>query len=837
MSNLVITPIGTCRIHTPIKRARSRYPIDVDLRRNYGFVHTSDEALQLLKFLQGEKSFDGDVTPLVFRNLDPKQFEAEVWEPSDLHIIEISSSKRISFGATAVQGNYVQHHFPDFFASRDRARTYWNLVKRGHRADLLEFLEREATFRMLDQQDRRLLSGLAMDQQSYKSIAADMGEIAERLGRERVLFVTHVNALTEDGSLIPTRERLIRWVTMAAAQLEVPVFDPTTVVEEFGQEEALEKGGTDSTHYTLPFSDRIYDELHRMHVQTRLSAEVAAGGQDQQLGMLAAQLESSLQRGDFFETSRRIHQAASDAPDSLPLIELRGMVRARVGDFPGALADLSRRDDESMLSQGARIALLDALAHLGQNERALGIAEALLNDEIESAAVYHAAAIAAEGLGKSAQAARYFKEAFRRNRRDLATALHALELLAEHGDPAEGSEWRKELLANIGPAASGSFELAAWALRAFDEELFSAAISQVASSDKGGTVDLAEDVLEARLPHALAAAIEALPTVGNLSPGLAERRAKVIDQALVWVEELLDQGRVTEAYTLSQALASLDSSVTSQIRAQVTAQARRLSRNATLQVSAAVRAAYADGDNEKIATLGLWARDILVGEPATAVIVGRALRELGREEEALVLLKQVQSANPDHFATRRWTARLAARQDDYATAIAMYSSLGSSPDYATVKPEADRFFATADRRALVRLRELAALERYEEALALADAITARYGLLDRTQRELKKMQRALRLQLKEIDEGLVESGDRERLLRLLARIQPEDARNLRRLAVEFMRQNRFAEAGEIWSRIVSLNPADEIARKNRGRCATLAERRSSVIGTELTDVG
>jgi cytochrome c-type biogenesis protein CcmH/NrfG len=99
------------------------------------------------------------------------------------------------------------------------------------------------------------------------------------------------------------------------------------------------------------------------------------------------------------------------------------------------------------------------------------------------------------------------------------------------------------------------------------------------------------------------------------------------------------------------------------------------------------------------------------------------------------------------------------------------------------------------------------------------------------------MQRALRLQLKEIDEGLVESGDRERLLRLLARIQPDDARNLRRLAVEFMRQNRFAEAGEIWSRIVSLNPADEIARKNRGRCATLAERRSSVIGTELTDVG
>ena len=41
-----LTAIGTCRIHTPLSRAVGRYPIDLDLRRNYGFVHTSDEALQ-----------------------------------------------------------------------------------------------------------------------------------------------------------------------------------------------------------------------------------------------------------------------------------------------------------------------------------------------------------------------------------------------------------------------------------------------------------------------------------------------------------------------------------------------------------------------------------------------------------------------------------------------------------------------------------------------------------------------------------------------------------------------------------------------------------------------
>lgn len=822
----------------PLKRARARYPIEVDLRRNYGFVHTSEEALQLLKFLQGEKSFSDEVTPLVFRNAKPEQFEAEQWQPSDLHVIEVSSSKRISFGPDVVQGNYVQHHFPDFFADRERARTYWNLVKRGHRVDLIDFLESQPTFRMLSEDDRRLLSGLAMDQQSFKMIAADMSEMVERLGRERVVFVTHVNAVTEDGALIPTRERLIRWVNMAAAQLDVPVFDPTSVLEEFGQEAALERAGADLTHYTLPFSDRIYDELHRMHVQARLSAEVAAGGEDQQLGMLASQLESSLERGDFLETSRRIHQAAADAPDSLPLIELRGMVRARIGDYAGALADLNKRGDEAMLSQGARMALLDALAHEGEHARALGIAEGLLDDEVESATLYNAAAIAAEGLGRPMVAARYFKEAFRRNRRDLSIALHALELLAVHGDPVEGSEWRKELLGNIGPAASGAFELASWALKNSDEELFSAAIAQVSVSDKGGTVDLAEDVFAARLPHALAAAVEALPTLGNLSPALAERRLKVMEQALAWVADLLGEGRVVDAYALAQELVSLDSSLTTQIHGErIAAQARRLIRDATLQVRAAVRAAYAEGDKQQIAVLGLWSRDMLVGDPDTAVIVARALRDLERTTEALGFLKQVQAANPSHFGARRWTGRLAAQNQDYATALSMYASLAEYPDYPAVKPEAERFFAGADRRSFKRMRELSTLERYDEALELAEAVTRQYGPLERTERELKIMHRGLRLQLKDIDDGIAESGHRERLMRLMARIRPDDARILRRLAVEIMRQNRFGEAAEIWSRIHSLNPNDEIAQKNRVRCATLAERRSFIMATEVTDVG
>ena len=43
MNKLSVTPIGTCRINTPLKRAQSRFPIEINLKRNYGDTQTSDD--------------------------------------------------------------------------------------------------------------------------------------------------------------------------------------------------------------------------------------------------------------------------------------------------------------------------------------------------------------------------------------------------------------------------------------------------------------------------------------------------------------------------------------------------------------------------------------------------------------------------------------------------------------------------------------------------------------------------------------------------------------------------------------------------------------------------
>src|SRR3546814_19774317 len=67
MTAFTIAPIGTCRIHTPLRDGAGRYPITLQLGRNYGFVHTTAEALQQARFMFGQADIPADVKRLIFR--------------------------------------------------------------------------------------------------------------------------------------------------------------------------------------------------------------------------------------------------------------------------------------------------------------------------------------------------------------------------------------------------------------------------------------------------------------------------------------------------------------------------------------------------------------------------------------------------------------------------------------------------------------------------------------------------------------------------------------------------------------------------------------------------
>ena len=838
MSKFRITPIGTCRIHTPLKRATARYPIEIDVRRNYGFVHSSQEALQLIQFLQGEKSFPPQVAPIVARDESFAAYDGTSWNRADLHIVEISSSKLISSHGFPVQANYIGRHFADFFASPERTRAYWTFVRTGNRRDLLEFVRDDPSYRRMSPEDRELILSITQEQQSYRSLQADMNEILERLGPDRVIFVTHVNALTVEDKVIPARDRLIRIVQSASEELQTPVFDPTELMRSFGQERALENGGLDLTHYTPSFSDAVFDEIYQLHVAGRMAdvggdisfAETEPGA------AVAAKLARALDIDDFKSVARKVFAAIRETPDSKSLISLRGLIRSRIGDFESALVDLRVGGDEAGLPEEMRIALLDAMCQTGDPEGALRVASSLLSDEYESPAIFSMAAKAAEQLGRSEEALSYAKQAFRRDHSNLAAALRALKVASEHGDPAEVTEWRSEILDNLADAKNGGVEVCLWAISNCDVEMFGAAIGSVAKSDKAGTIDLLEKAAEAGMPVAVADAVLLMARLGRIEPALSHRRADLIQWVLNEAARMVEADRLLQAHRLAQSLLQLEGASNSQLRTdKLIALARRYARIAERHVRTSIREAFGKGDQKEVIRLGDEARLVLPNDADTAIIVARALHGADRQAEAIELLSGAQAANPDHLGAHRWLGRFANLAGDYKIAIRNYGPIARSSDPAaeTFRAEAERFFERVGRRALRQARDLWREDRFQEAIEVVEAMRDEKVLPEETELELGRMHRLLRVRLREVEQEENDLAERETILRLMDRIKPDDEAVLRRLALEFMRQFRFGEAADYWERLDAIKPNNETVLRNRQKCRILAARKAKSALTEV----
>jgi tetratricopeptide (TPR) repeat protein len=817
VKKLSVTPIGTCRINTPLKRAQSRFPVEINLARNYGFTHTSDEALQQLRYLQGDKQFRGEVRPIAFRPDSGRAIDFEVWQPSNLHIVEISSAKKVTSGPDSVQINYLYRHFADFFANSARTTKFWSLVKRGARADLAEFLRGEPTYRMMTAEDRALLTSLRMEQQDFAAIKADMTEIANRLGRDTLLFVTHVNAQTPDGSTIPARERVISWVKLAAEQLDVPCFDPTHAMSEFGQERAMDQGGLDLTHYTPAFSDRVYAELHNKHVGRLMeldSGECGEQGGAARQQMLADNIDALMQFDDFQAGARRLFAALRKEPNAAPLIQLRGRVLAGLGDFEGAVRDLANLDRAASLSPEARVALLEAFTGVEDWEPALELAEGLLGDEYESRTIYRCAATASEQLGRTDAALNHWKQAFRHDRSDLHAALKGLSLLSQLNLADQLGAWREEVLEHGSLSANGAFEIGRWALDNRDEELMSKVFGAIVELDFNRAEVLFNGIVSTEMYTAAASCLVLLARSDN--PRHARQREQLIIRTSKLAAELLTNGAAKAAYELADAV----------LKVKADRLADRTRRAAENHFRRAIRQAYRDKNYQAAVDAWMDASAIVCRAADTALIVALSLHKLERNVEAIELLMRAREMAPADVAVIRWLGRIAYLLGRYEIALPSYAALRRSTDPAVAAyvAEIERFFATADRRALKQLREAILAGEFELAIELGELLRDDIGDPVRLAMELNRLNRMLRIQLREIEKGDAEEDERERVLSLLLTMHPDDAPILRRAALEMMRQMRFREAAELWARLDGIAPPTESNLRNLERCRVLAAR-------------
>lgn len=309
-----ITPIGSCRIATPLRLGQEAHGIRMNLARCYGYCHSPAEAVQMARFLRGEITIPEDVWPLVSRSHQLSVLERQTHEPSDLYVIELASAKQLTIDGVSIQLNYLRSNFPEFFSDPERAQDFWEQAQDG---DTAAFLDRHWSAGAAQRADSALLSRIRMTLVTPESLRADIETLAGLL--PDLFFVSHVDAVKPDGSEIKSRSAFIRLVAEEVRAAGLPFYDPTELMTEFGQSEAIEDDSTSLAHFTTRFSETVMaDWMHRF-IAPKADSMAARDSRAAQSAL--AQIEAARKAGRHSTAAVRIEAIARENPEFHALLQ------------------------------------------------------------------------------------------------------------------------------------------------------------------------------------------------------------------------------------------------------------------------------------------------------------------------------------------------------------------------------------------------------------------------------------------------------------------------------------------------------------------------------------
>jgi hypothetical protein len=253
---LVVSALGSCRVTNPVRKAAGSFPIRLNNARVYGYVHSTGEILQQIRFLRREFSIPDALRPLIAPHVEKGLHENANHRSSDIYIIEISSAKSVRIGAVFVQWNHVSRHFAAFLNDASRARTFSSLARGDCEDEKLRFLDNDPVYRTLGVKDQHILRELTIRTCSPDELRRDVAAISDEL--PKVLFVTHCNALLPEGKPIPGRDRFVTLLRSVLAGQNAVFSDPTDLMRVFGQNRALLDESSSLAHYTDDFEHALF---------------------------------------------------------------------------------------------------------------------------------------------------------------------------------------------------------------------------------------------------------------------------------------------------------------------------------------------------------------------------------------------------------------------------------------------------------------------------------------------------------------------------------------------------------------------------------------------------
>ena len=271
---LVLSALGSCRVVNPVRRAVSSFPIIFNNSRVFGYAHSAAEIVQQIQFLKGRFDLSQRLLPFLAPTTEIGLWVNASHRMSDVYVVEISSAKIVRLGETSVQWNHVCRYFADFLQESQRAKTFWSLAHPDNQDQKLAFLASDKTYKTLSSHDQELLRSITLEIADHASLTRDVKLILREL--PRVLFVTHVNARLGDGTYIASRHKFIQLVKGVFSSLNASCSDPTELMEQFGQDNALLTENVSFTHYSEGFERGLFANWYDQYLN--MSNNLAMAG-------------------------------------------------------------------------------------------------------------------------------------------------------------------------------------------------------------------------------------------------------------------------------------------------------------------------------------------------------------------------------------------------------------------------------------------------------------------------------------------------------------------------------------------------------------------------------
>lgn len=304
---ITITPIGSCRISTPLRIAAQDYGLNRNLDRIYGFCHSSAEAVQQVRFLFGDYIPSPEVEPLIASSQSFKELLQTKHHMSDLYIVELSSAKQLTLDGQSVQMNYLTRHFRAFFADRANKTELWRLAQIGDQNAIDGFLVPYVELGTINPEGFSVLRKLRYQLTSADGLRQDIDFLLESL--PEVLFVSHVNAVTADGYPIASRERYIDMAKIAVADAGGLICDPTDVMDRVGQNAAIEDNSTSLAHFTPAFSKLVFESWLNQAISPLIGSLASLKKSPQLIDALLIDLKYQIREGAMDKAKPRIKSA------------------------------------------------------------------------------------------------------------------------------------------------------------------------------------------------------------------------------------------------------------------------------------------------------------------------------------------------------------------------------------------------------------------------------------------------------------------------------------------------------------------------------------------------